>query len=107
MCKSRAKPFPEPVGIMARVVLELINDFPISFTDPSPPTATIISNLIVLFLVISIACLALSVYFISTLNWSLSKCRSISFSTTFCFPTPEIGLIINNMFFFVLICLLF
>ncbi len=68
MCKSRANPFPEPAGIMAKVVFELINVFPISFTEPSPPTATIISNLLTLFLVISIACFALSVYFILTLN---------------------------------------
>jgi len=68
ICKSRANPLPDPAGIIASVVLELINDFPISFTDPSPPTATIISNLVTLFLVISIACFALLVYFISTLN---------------------------------------
>jgi hypothetical protein len=68
MCKSLAKPLPEPAGIIARVVPELINFFPISFTDPSPPTATIISNLSELFFEISIPCLALSVYFISTVN---------------------------------------
>jgi hypothetical protein len=107
MCKSLANPLPEPAGIIARVVFELINDLPISFTDPSPPTATIISNSFVLFSVISIACFALWVYFTSTLNCSLSKCRSISFSTSFCFPTPEIGLIINSMFFLVLMILFF
>jgi len=105
--KFRANPFPDPVGIIARVVFVLINDLPISFTDPSPPTATIISNLFALFLVISMACFARSVYFITTLNRSLSRYRAISFSTFFCFPTPEIGLIINSMFFFVLMILFF
>lgn len=68
MCKSLANPLPDPAGIIASVVSELINCFPISFTEPSPPTATIISNLLALFLEISIPCFALSVYFISTVN---------------------------------------
>jgi len=44
--KSLANPLPEPAGIIAKEVLVFIKGFPISLTDPSPPTATIISCLL-------------------------------------------------------------
>jgi hypothetical protein len=100
--RSLASPLPDPTGIIASVVSLLISVFPTSFTDPSPPTATIISYLLILLVVISIACFALSVYLISASYMLLSKCEAINFSAIFCLPTPEIGLIINNMFFFLL-----
>ena len=96
--KSLAKPLPDPVGIIAKLVSVLIRLFPISFTEPSPPTAVIMAYLCRLFDAISIACFALSVYLMSTSNLVLSRCNSIKLSTFFCFPIPEIGFIINNMF---------
>jgi hypothetical protein len=59
--KCLANPFPEPVGIIAKMVLLFISPFPISLTEPSPPTATIISYLFTLLALISIACFARSV----------------------------------------------
>ena len=98
MLRFRAKPFPDPVGIIANVVSVFIKDLPISLTEPSPPTATITLYLSAFFVLNSIACLALLVYLISTSNLFLSRCLLTDFSTIFCFPIPEIGLIINNIF---------
>jgi len=71
--KSLANPFPDPTGIIARIVLVLMRLFPTSLTDPSPPTATITLYLLTFSEVMSIACLARFVYSISALNLVLSK----------------------------------
>ena len=62
--KSLDSPLPDPAGIIAKVVVVLTKLLETSFTDPSPPTATITSNLGAFSVVILMACFALSVYFI-------------------------------------------
>ena len=42
--KCLAKPFPEPAGIIAKVVFVLTKTLPTSLIVPSPPTATMISG---------------------------------------------------------------
>lgn len=107
MFKFLAKPLPDPVGIIAKVVDVFINPLAISFTEPSPPTATIVLYFEALFLLISIACLALFVYSIVISNLLRSSSLSINCSIDFCFPTPEKGLIINSIFFLEIIGLIF
>lgn len=44
MC--RAKPLPDPIGIIANLVFDPIKVVPISCTEPSPPIAQTISMLL-------------------------------------------------------------
>jgi len=71
MPKCRAKPLPEPKGIIPNNESLLIRHDATSFIVPSPPTATIIFVLLLVASCASLeACPGASVNFISKLNFS-------------------------------------
>ena len=98
----RANPLPEPQGMMPKAVSEWTMERATSLMVPSPPTATTISTWLFLASVaISEACPALSVILISYSKSSLFNVDSIRLGMAALLLVPEIGFIMNTIFFFI------
>ena len=99
-----ARPFPEPHGIIPMAVSDCMRALPTSFMVPSPPMATTMSACSSFaFSAIFVACPAYCVHWIVYENLSLSRYFSTSLGIPAFFTVPEIGFMMNTIFFLVAI----
>lgn len=95
-----ARPLPEPAGMMPSAVGDSLKARATSLTVPSPPTATTISTpSSTKDFVSSAACPEYSVKTVLTSYFLASMCESIRAGMPSLLAVPDMGLIMNDIFF--------